>query len=166
MDVHAPWTCDECGQPIVHAEDGYVEWLKRLNNGDEPFVASCRQIRLVHHRLSSPDRDTKNACYLDEDHYFARDKSTISSLPLPELLSADGLTRLLEMLADRRFANQGELIEMVQRLHTPGYEQARPHAESAIREGVISPNLAPGFFWQEQIEEVIVWAEEHQQGSL
>lgn len=102
MEVQAPWTCDGCGQPIVRAEDGYVEWLKRLNKGDEPFAASCRQIRLVHHRLASPDRDTKNACYLDEDQYFARDKSTISSLALPDLLGPDGLTRLLEMLSDRR----------------------------------------------------------------
>lgn len=51
---------------------------------------------------------------------------------------------------------------MIQRLQTPGYEQARLHADRAVQEGVISPNLAPGFFWQEQIEEVIAWAEERQ----
>ena len=47
-----------------------------------------------------------------------------------------------------------KLLAMIKRLHTTGYEHARPYFDRAISESIIEPNMAPGFHWQHDIEEV------------
>jgi hypothetical protein len=78
---------------------------------------------------------------------------------LEDFLGDDGLTDLLELLS-RGALPQAQVVEMIKRLHTPGYERARLHAEAAIRAGIIESNMAPGFFSQQDIARVLAWADE------
>lgn len=146
------WLCDTCGQRIAHSKDGWVEWLE-CSKIPKPVG---RGLRLVHHRPASP---LLGGCQYNEDQEFARDGSLLLDLPLERFLGDDGLTELLELLAEARLP-QAEVIEMIKRLHTPGYERARFHAEGAMSAGVFSPNLPEGFFWQSQIEAILDWADE------
>jgi hypothetical protein len=143
------WYCDTCGEAIRHAQDGWVEWLVRLEDS-KPIG---RGFRLVHHQPASP---RPQGCQYDSDQEYQRDRSTISDVPLTDFLGHDGLTYLLEVLS-RGLLPQEEVVEMIKRLHTPGYERARLHAQAAIAAGIIEPNMAPGFYWQRDIAAVLDW---------
>src|SRR5690606_12084189 len=106
--------------------DGWVEWLTRFD-GDERLHHDA--LRLVHTRQSSPLTDPSDwrrgpGCQHDETKAFARDRSTVADLPLSSFLGPDGLMILLEFASDRKF-ELDDLIEMIKRLHIPGYDQAR-----------------------------------------
>jgi hypothetical protein len=62
--------------------------------------------------------------------------------------------QLLAMIADEELP-RAELLEMIQRLHVPGYEEARPHLSEAVSSGLIEPNLPDGFHWQRDLETII-----------
>jgi hypothetical protein len=85
---------------------------------------------------------------------FAKGES-LADLPLEQFVGADGLMNLLEYLSDA--PGSDELIEMIKRLHVPGYEVARSHFDRAISAGVFEPNSKPGFYSQRQIERVQTW---------
>jgi hypothetical protein len=154
---HAPvtthWSCDTCAQPIWHARDGWVEWLSR----DKDSRRTGRGLRLVHHLPASP---LPQGCQYDERQEFKRDQSILHDLDLASFLGANGLTHLLYVI-DYYHLPQKQGIEMIQRLHTPGYERARFHAAQAIAQGVIEPNLPSGFYWQDEIAAVLEWADTH-----
>ena len=141
--------CDTCKQPIQEIEDGWVEWLVEAR--DEHGVRHGKGLRLVHHRPASPRRSTYGCQYLDSDQ---RGGLILEDLALANFLGTDGLMLLLSMLADGD-VTQEEFLEMAKRFHIPGYEQARPHFQEAINEGVIEPNLPEGYYWQREIKEVL-----------
>ncbi|HYO71696.1 MAG TPA: hypothetical protein VEU33_37025 [Archangium sp.] len=145
------WYCDTCGQAIRHSRDGWVEWLIRKDGSHR----LGRGFRLVHHQPASP---LPAGCQYDRDEEYRRDQSSISDVSLEEFLGHDGLTYLLEVLS-RDQLPQEQVVEMIKRLHTPGYERARFHVQAAISEGVIEPNMAPGFYSQGDIARVLDWAD-------
>ncbi len=102
------WRCDECGQEIASARDGWIEWRERDG-------VMC-DFRIVHHISASP-RGDGTGCY---------GESTVGNMLMEETLWADGLAWLLGLLAkspvDRR-----QFAELVRRLHVPFYEEARNH---------------------------------------
>lgn len=155
MTATPPWTCDTCGQPITSVEDGWVEWLSRSLPGDD-YKRQDHSLRLVHKRHASPRSNTAHACYYNKDQWYQRDKSTVSDLPLSSFLDSDGLMILLEFASDGRF-ELDELIEMIKRLHIPGYDQARNSFEAAISDGTFEPNTKPGFYRQENIQDTLRW---------
>jgi hypothetical protein len=61
---------------------------------------------------------------------------------------------LLSLLGTRELP-QDEVIAMIQRLHVPGFEEARANFPRAISTGLIEPNLPKGFHWQTDISAVI-----------
>jgi hypothetical protein len=146
-----PWTCDNCGQPINAAEDGYVEWLA--------FNGGARNLHLVHHSPASPRRPNGD-CYFDEEAERRRDGATVRSLSLTDFLGPNGLMQLLILLSEGELPKD-EVIEMIQRIHIPGYEQARPHFARALAEGVFEPNTPEGFYWQNDINAVLKFAAQH-----
>ena len=142
------WICDSCGEKIADVEHGWVEWLVRKE--DEKRVG--RALRLVHHCSA---RDPLNGkCQYKEAEEFHKDKSTIGDLPLKNLVGADGLMELLSMLAEGELAKE-EVLEMIKRLHVPGYEQARHHFDDAISYGVIEPNTLPGYYSTREIAKTL-----------
>ena len=67
--------------------------------------------------------------------------------------------RLLSLLGEEEFP-VAEVVEMIKRLHVPGYEIARNFFRTAISEGVID-ECAPGdFYKQSQIRAVLQWLDE------
>lgn len=159
MPVVPPWNCDTCGKPINAVDDGWVEWLSRPIAGEE-YKRDDHSLRLVHQKHASPTDNREHACYHNEDKWYAQDGSMVSDLPLASFLGPDGLMTLLEFLSDKRFLEQDQVIEMIKRLHIPGYEQARHSFDAAIYDGVFEPNTKPGFYRQESIEATLRWKEE------
>ena len=135
------WICDSCEKPIIDPEHGWVEWL-----GSQQELG--RGLRLVHKKPYSP-RAPDGLCRYDDD-------ACASSLELTDLLGPDGLMQLLEFLAEETISKE-EVLEMIKRLHIPGYEHARLHFDAAITEGVFESNTAAGYYSQEEINAVLEW---------
>lgn len=146
------WRCDTCGETIDSAEHGWVEW-KAVDTGGQ-----FRKVgfRLVH---SFPNGRGDGGCMYNDRHFASNE--SLSDLPLDSFLGPDGLMQLLEYTSDNP-ASADELLEMIKRLHIPGYEQARRHFEAAIRNGVFERNTKPGFHYQSDIEATNRWAEEQE----
>lgn len=100
------WRCDECGQWIEDAEDGWVEW--RESEG------ALVDFRIVH-RVSVSPRGGEQGCYGDD---------IAGNMLLENTLDVDGLAWLLGVL-DKFKVAQPEFAELVRRLQVPFYEEAR-----------------------------------------
>ncbi|MGQ5255090.1 hypothetical protein [Xanthomonas arboricola] len=162
MEVNPPWTCDQCGKPILSVEDGWVEWL----NGDikDGWEGTSQHLRLVHIVSASPEKGRlKHACYHNTDYWFKEKRYTVADLPLSEFVGPDGLITLLAFLADKRFSDQSEVLELIKRLHVPNYEAARHHFEAAIAHGVFEPRTAPSYYDQEEMRAVLNWVREQEE---
>lgn len=148
------WVCDFCGELIEPAEQGYVEWIRLPGPTDLP--ASGRGIRIVHHKWDTPDRI---GCQYSRSHDPATQQGNISDDALVNFLGPDGLTRLLQMIAEQRLPT-ADLLEVVKRLHTPGYERARTHFDAAVEAGVISEESRLCGYWrQNELQSVLDFAE-------
>jgi hypothetical protein len=58
---------------------------------------------------------------------------------------------LLSFISESRLPTQ-QVLEMIKRLHIPGYEHARKHFRAAINAGVIEPNTEENYYSQSEIE--------------
>lgn len=85
----------------------------------------------------------------------------VKDLDLESFLGADGLMQLLALIYDQEVPTE-EVLEMIKRLHIPGYEEARLHFKSAIAAGEYEPNTAPGYPFQFQIAGVLEFARSRQ----
>lgn len=148
------WRCDKCGELIQKAEDGWIEWLSR---GPMEEAPGGRGLRLVHHAKSSPIYDSGGCQYRPDVDFGVHSGEVIHDLDLQSYLGDDGLTRLLSLLARQELPTD-EILEMIKRLHTPGYEMARLYVREAIAEGVLEPNLPDGYYFQFQIDNIINFA--------
>ncbi len=144
-----PWRCDTCGRPIKKAKDGYLEWLVKKDTYEG------YGLHLVHHKPASP-LGGFDGCYYDETKHWRQDGAMLASRELDYYLGDEGLVNLLEMIHGN-WVDKNEGIEMIMRLHTPGYEQARAHIQSAIDEEVIKDKEFPEFRTLDEIKEVNNW---------
>jgi hypothetical protein len=137
-----PWNCDYCGGTIK-MKDG---WLEYLTDEDHRSYG----LKIFHHmEIGEP----LGYCCSYQPNGRRRVGLPISSCNLVHFISHDGLTELLKIQKyDKLDADEVSL--MIRRLHIPGYEQARPFFETAVREGIIHPPSTPGFFCQEDIQAV------------
>lgn len=149
------WVCDACGEPIKKPADGWVEWVEVEDPESGRFVG--RDLRLVHHLPASP-RGPYRGCQFDKRKENARNGGSLSGFALPDFLGPDGLMRLLLMAHDGAVPLE-QIIEMVKRLHIPGYERARPFFRDAIRDGVFERNMPEGFYWQVDIQATLKYAD-------
>ncbi len=119
------WVCDTCGGIIERPEDGYFQYDRDDNLKTHSFI-------IVHHKSKSP-RHTNDGCY-QHDH----DDS------LTSYIGANGLVNLLSLVDVGRYHNVDNDVDtsdivgwcdIVRRLHTPYYEEARLYWNRAIAEG-------------------------------
>jgi len=148
------WICDTCGLIVEKPEDGWIEWISFV--GKKPG----RDLRLVHHKPSSP-RGGEAGCQFVQSFEYAKDEGLISDLPLSHFIGPDGLMQLLAMIVDQAVP-VSEILEMIKRIHIPGYEHARLHFDRAISEGVFEPNMPKNFYRQSDIEDTIQFAEKEE----
>lgn len=157
MKETATWICDTCGESITAVEHGWVEWLSRYKNGKR----EGRGLRLVHHVPYSPRKDHGGCQYHGATEY-RRDEMTISDCQLREFVGPGGLMDLLAMIAEEELPKD-DVLEMIKRLHIPGYEQARGHFASAISDGAFEPNTAEGYYKTSDIRATLQWAQENRE---
>lgn len=107
------WLCDTCGQIIKRARDGYVVWRKPTAQ------APTADYRIIHQGQCDPGSSA----------------GFTSSLALTDLLGAEGLAWLLAWLSPGPLLGPSDpqppqdldaYVDLVRRLQTPWYEQARP----------------------------------------
>lgn len=147
------WICDTCREQIPAADAGWLEW-KSVDRG----AGNKQGFRLVHNG-SGPYR---NRCMYDQRAFGAGE--SLADLPLESFMGQDGLLTLLEFLSDSPHAAD-EILEIIKRLHIEGYETARLHFDSAIRNGVFEPNTKPGFYSQRDIHATLDWVAAQQTGA-
>ncbi len=137
------WSCASCGELITGIEAGWVEWLA---GADEYGTTRLKGLRLVH-----------TLCRYDDRREFRKDQSLVEGLPLARFVGPDGLMLLLSFIAEGEMPRT-ELIELVKRLHIPGYELTRELFADAIHGGTVAPLIGEGFYMQSEICEVLTWA--------
>lgn len=120
--VENKWICDKCREPIMTIEEGWLKWTKNLN--DETLSG----FKIIHHP----------ACK-GPGPKIQKSGLTAPGDPLKEFQGEDGLIRLLELLSKTEPENQSELLEIIQRIHIPGYEAARPYFKKENEEGRLVP---------------------------
>ena len=150
------WICDTCGGIIEKPEDGWVEWISLTQAGISP---SGRDIRIVHSHSASP-LDGPKKCQYDGDIEFRKDKGVLSDNSLTDFIGPDGLMRLLVFISEQELPTP-EVLEIIKRLHIPGYERARNHFDKAIYDGVFEPNMPKNFYNESDIKATIKYISEH-----
>lgn len=135
------WICDSCGEKINKLEDGYLQWL----NVKRDDVTIRNNMKIVHHNT---------VCQFNEKVEYSTKKATVGDMSLDHFAGPDGLTRLLEMISDDMFEDKEEVLEIIKRIHIPGYEKSRPYFERAVREGVFEPNTKLKYFVQRDLESI------------
>jgi hypothetical protein len=128
------WTCDTCKQPIDSVNEGYVEWQETASGGSGSRATG---LRLVHQN---------GTCQYPNN-------AKLRDMPLSTFLETDGLVTLLSFLAEDNFPKE-EVLDLIQRLHVPGFEAARPYFSDAVSRCIIEPNMFPGYFHQNEIKAV------------
>ncbi|MBI5894168.1 MAG: hypothetical protein HZB79_11115 [Deltaproteobacteria bacterium] len=154
MSKFEGWFCDTCGDIIKKAEDGWMEWIEFE---DIKGKQKGRNLRLVHHKPASPKK-SEHGCQFNGDYEFRKDRGVIHDLSLRDFLGPNSLMFLLSLVAENRLPIQ-EVLEMIKRLHIPGYEHARFHFDRAISEGVFEPNTLKGYYWQSDINAILKYIE-------
>ncbi|EGQ7696218.1 MULTISPECIES: hypothetical protein [Vibrio] len=138
------WVCDTCGHSIEKQEDGWVEWI----SFSEGKVG--RNLRLVHSFSSSPQQVGRVRCQFDGNLEYKKDGGIVGDCSLSDLTGPDGLMRLLVFISENELPKD-EVLEMIKRIHIPGYEDTRLHFEQAIRAGAFEPNMPKDFYNQSDI---------------
>lgn len=143
MNETKKWICDKCKGEIKNVEDGWVEWLT-IRDNQSPLGYKEKYMRIVHRVdciYTESEQDRYNAISSDSD--------------LESFTGPDGLMQLLEFVSENRFEDKEEVLEVIKRIHIPGYEEARNYFEEAVSEGVFEPNTKPSYYSQIDINKVI-----------
>ena len=110
-------------------------------------------MRIVHHVPASPSGKPPG-CQFNGKAEYEKDGGIIADLPLKEFLGPDGLMQLLLLLYEDELPKE-EVLEMIKRLHIPGYEIARHNFAHAINAGVFEPNRPENYYSTSDIEATI-----------
>lgn len=144
--------CDQCGELIEQAEQGWVEWKSRVS----PTVDQTRGygLRIVHAHGYGP---SAHGCLYQEVGGLLAAGEGVGDAALAEFLGDDGLMRILGKIVDRDLPLE-ELLELVKRTRMPNYEFARSHFADALAAGVLSHDVPAGYWPSADLERVIRWA--------
>lgn len=133
------WICDQCNEPIKLPEQGWLEWTRKQETEE------LADFQIVHYPWC-----------LRNEKIFRERGYAVPGFPLQHYLGRDGLIRMLKLLANTDKKNQDLLIETIQRLHIPGYEEARMFFEEAyLKNSIAAPHKGVYYPEIEQINEII-----------
>lgn len=136
--VTEKWICDKCGRPIEQVADGWLTWTRNLND------YTLSDFKIIHHPT----------CQHPEPK-IQKSRLSAPGDPLAEFQGKNGLVRLLELIPQVKSENQNEIIEIIQRLHVPGYETARLKFEQAADEGrIVPPTHGLYYLTVEKLQEI------------
>src|SRR5580704_16191340 len=152
--IRSGWRCDRCGELVPDLQAGWVELLAVEDTRGKPKVSG---LRLVHRRNTSARSPESYGCRYNPRDEFRKNRGIVEGLALDRFAGPDGLMLLLSMIVERELPLQ-ELIELAKRVHVPGYEAVYEVVHDAVSEGVIAPSIAPGFYLQCEIRDVLEWA--------
>ena len=138
------WICDSCGEVIEKPKDGVLEWICDTKVEGKP---KGRGLRLVHQAAASPT-------WPDGKCGYDSDAQTVEDVSLEGYTGPDGLLFLLRLIAEEEVPIE-EVLEMIMRLHIPGYEWARLYADDAMAEGVVVPNPPHILYRQSHIDAIL-----------
>lgn len=117
------WYCDSCGKVISSPDDGLLEWYQdSLGNHER---GKDKGFRIVHN-------DDK--CAYDSRKMYLKGKSTSDS-HLESFIGPDGLSELLVFIGLDKVEDSSEFVDIIRRLHTPYYEEARKYHSIAEQDG-------------------------------
>jgi hypothetical protein len=148
------WRCDSCGETISNLNAGWVEWLA---SADEQEMAKASGLQLVHSERDSTRGSAPHGCRYEQRDEFRKNRKIVEGLPLERFVGLDGLVLILSLIAEHELPTE-ELLELTRRVQIPGYEQARGLFERALSEGVVMPAIAPGYYLQCEVQDVLEWA--------
>jgi len=83
----------------------------------------------------------------------------VADLPLKTWIGLDGLIRMMVKLSNRDFEDNEEVLEMIKRLHIPGYEHIRLDIGRA-HEAEVFDSTTPRYPDTSQIENIKRWLSE------
>ena len=111
---------------------------------------------IVHH--TSPDSPVAR-CQFNKGRGDVGSRVTISDVTIPEFQGPDGLMWLLKLIA-LQSRPTSELLEIIKRIHIPGYEHARGRCEEVLTTLGIVPNVTPGYWRQDDLQRVLDFLDE------
>ena len=132
--VTKTWICDSCGKEISRVKNGWVEWLASEQKG-----GGARGIRLVHNAQAATGKLGKGC------HYGNKKGMRVLGSSMDYFLGANGLMKLLSLVAEGEI-EKADVLEMIKRLHIPGYEYSRKHFAKAIKNGVFEPTTRESYY--------------------
>ena len=142
MSSTTSWICDACGEIIEREQLGQLAFLGRRDG-------TAYGLRLVLSASSSP---RTAGCHYETEEL---PKGVVArTLEAAAPLGPSALMELLEFVATERLPKD-EVVEMIKRLHVPGYEHARFHLDDAYSKGLIERRNAAGFPNEQQIRIVL-----------
>ena len=153
-NIRSGWRCDSCGEPVLDVRSGWVEWLAAEDSDGKLELSG---LRLVHRTDTSPRWPEPHGCQYNPREEFRKNLSIVEGLALDRFTGPDGLMLLLSMIMESELPAQ-EMIELAKRVQIPGYEAVHEVVHDAVREGVITPSISPGFYLQCEISDVLEWA--------
>jgi hypothetical protein len=148
------WRCDFCGEIIPSLNAGRVEWLATAGEQETPKASG---LQLVHSESASTRQSAPHGCRYEPRDEFRKNRNIVEGLPLERFVGPDGLVLILSLIAEHELPTE-ELLELTRRVQIPGYEQARELFERALSEGVVMPAIAPGYYLQCEVQDVLEWA--------
>ncbi|QFF98826.1 hypothetical protein PB01_08260 [Psychrobacillus glaciei] len=117
------WYCDNCGEVIEKAEEGWLEWYRDIDKGNA--FRKGKGFRIVHHN---------QRCMYNEKELFKQNKLT-ADMHLDHYVGPDGLVYLLSKIQYDQVEDNAEIVEIIRRLHVPYYEEALKYHNIAEEKG-------------------------------
>lgn len=114
MKPKEQWICDHCGELIDGVKNGWLEWY---SDADDSIVHSNTGFRIVHYH---------KRCMYNQQSMFNQGK-IVSDMHLKDFAGDDGLVYLLSFFESQRVKDVEEFTDIIRRMHTSYYEEARQY---------------------------------------
>jgi hypothetical protein len=130
-------TCDSCRRKIKSVQDGWVEWISFAE-----INKTGQGLRVVHKNSGN-----NSSCQYEQKAEYDIHGGILSDSALEQFIGPDGLMRLLVMISENELPKM-KVLEMIKRIHTPGYDHAKDYFDEAISQGFFEPNMPRNFYLQ------------------